>query len=183
MNRIHYITYASTLTLKAMLNPKVLDEIMAKSLKNNAKNGITGVLCFGDGLFFQYIEGHKAQIDALYQQIVADRRHHKVQLLQSGDRADRDFADWSMQCLCFEQLRHITTPNPYLWGNQSLQFVRQIADDAQTSAVYSNYINAYLRDVWLTHRRFIQFQTILFCLMLLSLGWLWQNETRGLMLH
>jgi len=70
--------------------------ITKKSKVNNPKVGVTGVLCFSGGIFMQALEGGRGAVNALYNRIVTDPRHHDVVLLDYAEIAERRFAGWSM---------------------------------------------------------------------------------------
>ena len=44
-------------------------------------HGITGVLCYGGGIYLQALEGGRKQVNDLYTLIVKDPRHKDVVLL------------------------------------------------------------------------------------------------------
>lgn len=48
---------------------------------NNRAGGITGILLYGFGNFFQVLEGEEKQIVKLFQTIKDDSRHHKIETL------------------------------------------------------------------------------------------------------
>jgi hypothetical protein len=70
--------------------------ILKKSKANNPKAGVTGVLCFSEGVFMQVLEGGRGAVNKLYNRIVADARHSDVLLLNYEEIAERRFAGWSM---------------------------------------------------------------------------------------
>lgn len=70
--------------------------LLATARAANHAQGITGVLCQGQGLYLQVLEGERDRVNALYVRIVADRRHRDVELLRLEETEDRRFADWSM---------------------------------------------------------------------------------------
>jgi hypothetical protein len=70
--------------------------ILKKSKANNPKAGVTGVLCFSEGIFMQVLEGGRAAVNQLYNRIAADSRHSDVVLLHYEEIAERRFAGWSM---------------------------------------------------------------------------------------
>jgi len=70
--------------------------ILKKSKANNPKAGITGVLCFSEGIFIQVLEGGRDAVNRLYNRIAADARHGDVVLLNYEEIAERRFAGWSM---------------------------------------------------------------------------------------
>ncbi len=70
--------------------------ILRKSKSHNPALGITGVLCFSEGIFLQVLEGGRSAVNQLYNQIVADPRHTQVELLTYEEIGERSFAGWSM---------------------------------------------------------------------------------------
>ena len=73
-----------------------LASIMTQSKANNAKSGITGVLCLSEGIFLQVLEGGRNAVSALYNRIANDARHRDVVLLHYQEINERCFAGWSM---------------------------------------------------------------------------------------
>jgi hypothetical protein len=76
--------------------PTLVEDILATSLENNARNGITGVLCYGNGIFMQALEGGRMAVSRLYQSIARDPRHRDVVLLHYEEILEREFAGWAM---------------------------------------------------------------------------------------
>jgi Sensors of blue-light using FAD len=70
--------------------------ILKKSKGNNPSQGITGVLCFSEGIFLQALEGGRSAVNQLYGRIVTDARHTNVELLCYDEIGERRFAGWSM---------------------------------------------------------------------------------------
>ena len=69
---------------------------MKKSKANNPKAGVTGVLCFSEGVFMQVLEGGRNAVNTLYNRIAADARHSEVVLLSYEEISERRFGGWSM---------------------------------------------------------------------------------------
>jgi hypothetical protein len=88
------LMYASS--AKECVNQAALSAILDKSKKNNPLVGITGVLCFSEGIFLQVLEGGRASVSQLYNRIATDTRHHKVVLLSFEEIAERRFGCWAM---------------------------------------------------------------------------------------
>ena len=75
------------------------DELLAILRKSKAHNpglGITGVLCFSEGIFLQVLEGGRSAVNRLYNRIASDERHTDVELLHYQEIGERRFAGWSM---------------------------------------------------------------------------------------
>lgn len=70
--------------------------ILRKSKVNNPRLGVTGVLCFADGIFLQALEGGRGQVSSLYNRIVADTRHRDACLLSFEEIGERRFEGWAM---------------------------------------------------------------------------------------
>jgi hypothetical protein len=81
-------------------NPAVdqdeLISILRKSKANNPSLGVTGVLCFSEGIFLQALEGGRSAVNRLYNRIATDSRHTQVELLSYEEIGERRFAGWSM---------------------------------------------------------------------------------------
>ncbi len=80
------------------LSPLPLDlkNILASARKNNEGLGLTGALCFLNGVYMQYLEGEQETIDMLYLRIRDDRRHSEVRMLERCNIEERTFPTWSM---------------------------------------------------------------------------------------
>lgn len=77
-------------------DPKAIEGILDVSRQQNTSNGITGVLCYGGGIFLQAIEGGRSAVNTLYNHIVADPRHKDVVLLHYQEISERRFGGWTM---------------------------------------------------------------------------------------
>jgi Sensors of blue-light using FAD len=75
---------------------KAIESILETSRAHNLSNGITGVLCYGGGVFLQAIEGGREAVNTLYNHIVSDRRHTDVALLHYEEITERRFGGWTM---------------------------------------------------------------------------------------
>jgi hypothetical protein len=70
--------------------------IIATSVRNNARDGVTGFLHHEPELFVQYIEGPSAPLARLWARIAVDARHEAPTIIGRGLLAHRFFADWRM---------------------------------------------------------------------------------------
>ncbi|MFG6486257.1 BLUF domain-containing protein [Roseateles sp. BYS78W] len=73
-----------------------LAAILKSSREHNPAEGITGLLCFSEGIFVQVLEGGRDAINARYKRIVEDPRHRDVILLAYEEIIERAFAGWTM---------------------------------------------------------------------------------------
>ena len=74
----------------------VTASILAKAQSRNAADGIGGVLCQGQGLYLQVLEGERAAVNRLYARIMVDPRHRDVEMLLLEEITQPRFAAWSM---------------------------------------------------------------------------------------
>ena len=88
------LVYASRAV--AAVDQEELVAILRKSKANNPRLGITGVLCFSEGIFLQALEGGRSAVNQLYNRIASDARHTQVELLHYEEIGERRFAGWSM---------------------------------------------------------------------------------------
>ena len=77
-------------------SPEAIEAILAQSRQHNPACGITGVLCYGGGIFLQAIEGGRSAVSDLYGHIQRDARHKNVELLHFEEIAERRFGGWTM---------------------------------------------------------------------------------------
>jgi hypothetical protein len=73
-----------------------IDDILSQSRQFNPGSGITGILCYGGGIFLQAIEGGRMAVSDLYGHIQRDPRHKDVVLLHYEEISERRFGGWTM---------------------------------------------------------------------------------------
>ncbi|CAN5301432.1 BLUF domain-containing protein [soil metagenome] len=73
-----------------------IEDILARSRAHNTSCGITGILCYGAGIFLQAIEGGRTAVSDLYGHIQKDPRHKDVVLLHYEEITERRFGGWTM---------------------------------------------------------------------------------------
>lgn len=83
--------------------PLELKDILATSRKNNPVFGISGALCFLDGIYMQWFEGEATAVNALYKKIENDPRHTDVKLLVHETISLREHPKWSMALLTWNE--------------------------------------------------------------------------------
>ncbi len=107
-------------------NTQQLQAIMQKSRESNPGAGITGVLCYSEGIFMQVLEGGRSAVNVLYRRILSDPRHRDVELLCYEEIQERRFAGWSMGQVNMSRLNpglllkysETATLNPYAVSGQ-----------------------------------------------------------------
>ena len=72
------------------------EDILSQSRSHNPACCITGILCYGGGIFLQALEGGRVQVSDLYGHIQKDPRHKDVVLLLYEEITERRFGGWTM---------------------------------------------------------------------------------------
>ena len=83
-----------------------INAILAQSRQYNPTCGITGILCYGGGIFLQAIEGGRMPVSELYGHIQRDPRHKDVALLHYEEISERRFGGWTMGQVNLLKLNH-----------------------------------------------------------------------------
>jgi hypothetical protein len=85
-----------------------VDRIIELSQRRNVARDITGVLVFGGGVFFQWIEGPPAQVESLVASLHGDPRHHDIVTLdRSVEKRSRLYPNWEMERVGVEDIRGV----------------------------------------------------------------------------
>ena len=85
-----------------------VDRIIASSRRWNPAQGITGLLVFGSGIFFQWLEGPRHSIMELMATLQTDTRHGSiVQLSATEEVRERLFPDWDMELVTADDIRDV----------------------------------------------------------------------------
>jgi hypothetical protein len=90
---IHLI-YSSTAV--GTPDDETLADVLRASRRNNGRVGVTGMLLYTEGSFFQVLEGPAAAVDATFATIAADPRHARAVTIIRERIARRAFGEWSM---------------------------------------------------------------------------------------
>ena len=73
-----------------------IEDILSKARQYNPTCGITGILCYGGGIFLQAIEGGRMAVSELFGHIQRDPRHKDLVLLHYEEISERRFGGWTM---------------------------------------------------------------------------------------
>ena len=106
MEKLVQIIYVSRSSIVSASNftgiePKIA-RILSQSRLNNRKNGLVGVLYFGDGCFFQCLEGNEVEVDKLYDKLLLDPRHTDLKLISRKQISNLSFTNWAMKYVPLE---------------------------------------------------------------------------------
>jgi hypothetical protein len=86
---LYSLLYVST--AQVLFTPPRIEELLATSRANNARDHITGLLLFRDGAFMQFIEGPEAAVERVFRKIKADERHFAIETISEGSIPRRRF--------------------------------------------------------------------------------------------
>ena len=73
-----------------------LTELLQVARTHNEAAGLTGMLLYSEGAFFQVLEGVPEAVESLYAKIERDKRHEQVTKIVTEAIPNRSFANWSM---------------------------------------------------------------------------------------
>ena len=74
----------------------VTSSILSEAQLYNREHDIGGVLCQGQGLYLQVLEGGRSAVNRLYARILADPRHRDAEILFLEEITERRYPLWSM---------------------------------------------------------------------------------------
>jgi hypothetical protein len=86
----------------------VTASILRAAQAYNRKHGITGVLCQGQGVYLQALEGERSEVNRLYAHIFADQRHANIELVHCESITQRRYSNWSMAHVQLSELDPVT---------------------------------------------------------------------------
>jgi len=75
---------------------KALTDLLGIARIHNARYGLTGMLLYSDGSFFQVLEGDPESVDRLFSTISRDKRHEQITMIIREPIAHRSFGNWTM---------------------------------------------------------------------------------------
>lgn len=101
------LIYVSQATFKPFHTPEGMEchvaEILAVSRKNNQQQQLVGALYYGNGKFFQCLEGEKNAVQALYTKLQDDPRHDRLTILHQEPIQQLSFQNWDMKYAMLDQ--------------------------------------------------------------------------------
>ena len=101
------LVYASKATFKPFNSAQGVDKnvasILATARRENKRNNLVGALYYGNGCFFQCLEGTREAIDELYAKLQKDPRHTQLQVLSNQPISHIGFSSWEMKYATIDQ--------------------------------------------------------------------------------
>lgn len=188
---LYQLIYISRITSTGLSGASTLNDIAETAIKNNTADDLTGILCYGNGYFFQCIEGSEQALTNLKNRIVMDDRHKDMQTLEFSTIPKRRFTGWSLRSMTLERwmlsdskMKALMPFKPYEWGsNQWHQFLDILQDyyeeqkmsgdssDNDSQPIKYNALGLTLSKVVGEHQAFFLIQTVLGSLIILTLLW------------
>ena len=111
------------------IDAAAVDNIIAASRRHNPARGITGLLVFGSGVFFQWLEGPRDSVQELMATLKADNRHESIVSLSVAEEVrERLFPDWDMELVTADHIRDV------------LEDALETAEDPQSASVLRTLI-------------------------------------------
>lgn len=152
MLQIIYISRSTFISTESAskIEPNIA-RILAKSRINNRRNGLVGVLYFGDGNFFQCIEGNQSAINQLMDKLAVDPRHKDLKVVSRKTVNALSFADWAMKfapidekITYFLQTNGFQKFDPYAFSDEVIsRFLNELfyADDPTPLLSETSFLN------------------------------------------
>lgn len=101
MSDLQRLVYASRATFAPSRGGSGIDlevaRILMQSRRNNPRTGLVGALYYGEGCFFQCLEGEPEAIDELCARIATDPRHKDMRVLGRHPIETCSFSVWAMK--------------------------------------------------------------------------------------
>ncbi|MFN2288578.1 MAG: BLUF domain-containing protein [Chromatocurvus sp.] len=88
------LAYVSTLC-EPMTSDDVVD-LLRKARAYNQSRDVTGLLLMRDDSFLQVLEGDTEDVQTVFERVIADPRHHRIEVLFREPLEEREFGDWQM---------------------------------------------------------------------------------------
>ena len=103
---LYNVVYCSQAT--AGVDDAAVARIIDSSRRGNPARGITGLLVFGSGIFFQWLEGPRDTVTELMEILRTDPRHENVvSLTESEEVRERLFPEWDMELVTTDNIRDV----------------------------------------------------------------------------
>ncbi len=179
----------SHITSTGLASASTLNDIAEVAIERNQADNITGILCYGNGYFFQCVEGSEQALTNLKNRLLVDDRHKDLKILDFSAIAERRFAGWSLRSITLERwmmnepkLKTFMPFKPNTWGaNKWQQFLdilqgyyedQEKTGELDTQPIKYSTLGVTLGKVVGQHQAFFLIQSVLAGLIVLALLWL-----------
>lgn len=185
---LYQFIYISRVTSIGLSGASTLNDIAEVSIAHNKAENISGILCYGNGYFFQYIEGTEQALTNLKNRILKDNRHKDIQTLAFSAITERRFTGWSLRSIILERwmlkdpkVKEFLPFKPYEWASndwaklleilQGYYEYQEIEDKIDTQPIKYSALGVTLNKVVGQHQAFFLIQSVLGILIVLALLW------------
>ena len=185
---LYQFIYISRITSIGLSGASTLNDIAEVSIAHNKAENISGILCYGNGYFFQYIEGSEQALTNLKNRILKDNRHKDIQTLAFSAITERRFTGWSLRSIILERwmlkdpkVKVFLPFKPYDWDSndwaklleilQGYYEYQEIEDKIDTQPIKYSALGVTLNKVVGQHQAFFLIQSVLGILIVLALLW------------
>ena len=132
-------SFSETTTSGGVVNE--VSKILQSSRRNNRKRNLVGALYYGNGAFFQCLEGERDAVMELYKKLEADSRHSDLRIVHEKAILRRTFDQWEMKYVPKDQdmqalissfgMKEFNPFDPHTFNEvQSIQMVSMLASGA-----------------------------------------------------
>lgn len=183
------LVYLSHITSTGLASASTLNDIAEVAIERNQADNITGILCYGNGYFFQCVEGSEQALTNLKNRLLVDDRHKDLKILDFSVIAERRFAGWSLRSITLERwmmnepkLKSFMPFKPHTWEvngwQQFLDILQGYYEDQEktgeldTQPIKYSTLGVTLGKVVGQHQAFFLIQSVLAGLIVLALLWL-----------
>lgn len=183
------LVYLSHITSTGLASASTLNDIAEVAIERNQADNITGILCYGNGYFFQCVEGSEQALTNLKNRLLVDDRHKDLKILDFSAIAERRFAGWSLRSITLERwmmnepkLKSFIPFKPHTWEvngwQQFLDILQGYYEDQEktgeldTQPIKYSTLGVTLGKVVGQHQAFFLIQSVLAGLIVLALLWL-----------
>lgn len=179
----------SHITSTSLASASTLNDIAEVAIERNQADNITGIVCYGNGYFFQCVEGSEQALTNLKNRLLVDDRHKDLKILDFSAIAERRFAGWSLRSITLERwmmnepkLKSFMPFKPHTWEvngwQQFLDILQGYYEDQEktgeldTQPIKYSTLGVTLSKVVGQHQAFFLIQSVLAGLIVLALLWL-----------
>ena len=187
------LVYISRITSTGLSSPSTLNDISEIAIERNQTDEITGILCYGNGYFFQCVEGSEQALTNLKNRLLADERHKDMEILDFSAIDERRFSSWSLRSITLErwmtrdpELKKLMPFKPYSWSvdewHRFLDILQNYYEEqiriGNTDAQPIKYstLGVTLSKVVGQHQAFFLIQTVLGSMIVVALLWLMLSD-------
>lgn len=191
---LYQLVYISHITSMGLSGSSTLNDIAEIAVHANKKHDVTGILCYGNGCFFQCVEGTEQTLTNLKNNLLKDDRHKDFTILDFSPIDDRRFHSWSLRSIVLERwlfkedrIKKMMPFKPYEWtayeSEKFLSLLHQYYDKQEdvnvddTQPIKYSALGMTLDKVVGEHQAFLLIQAVLGALVVIAVLWFLLSTT------